>query len=66
MSKVIQGKCSLNIDKKITEQMIIENCLMLKYSGLDYMTIFSFYTLGIGMNYKKFAYYLNLLGEKND
>lgn len=64
MSKALQGSCSLNIDKKITEQMIVENCLMLKYAGLDYMLILSFYALGKGWRYDKLIYYMDMLGEK--
>ena len=62
----MSNKFKLTIDKNITEQNMIESCLMYYHSGYDYMLIFSFYALGTGMNYKKFKYYHNLIEGKNN
>ena len=39
-------KLKINIDKKITEQKLIEHCLNLKHSGYDPTILMAFYFLG--------------------
>lgn len=63
----MKGTLKLTIDKKITEQLIIENCLMYYNSGYEYMPFLSLYALAERWNINKLIYYINLIkGSKND
>jgi hypothetical protein len=57
------GNFKLNIDKKVTEQFLIENCIMWKLAGVEYRPIFFLYALGKGWNFNKLMYYADLLEE---
>ena len=57
---------TIDIDKNITEQSFIENCLNMKYSGYDWRIAFFFYALGRRLHINKFNYYFKLLEDKNE
>jgi hypothetical protein len=58
-----QGKLTIKIDEKVTEQNLIENCLMYKHSGYEYLLTLSLYALAEKWNFNKLSYYLNLIEE---
>lgn len=58
------GKISIDIDKSLTERLLIEYCLMLKHSGYDYSFPFCFYALAKHWHFDKLNYYLKLIEEK--
>ena len=51
----------LEIDKTITEQKLIENCLNMKSSGYNCDIVFLFYALGKRWHVDKLLYYTKLL-----
>ena len=62
-----QGTFKLTIDKKITEQQLVENCISYLVAGYDYKLLFFFYALGKRMHKDDFIYYINLFEEiKNE
>ena len=63
----MKGNFKITIDKKITEQQLVENCISYLVAGYDYKVLFFFYALGKRMNVDDFTYYINLFEEiKND
>jgi hypothetical protein len=60
----MQGNFTLNIDEKITEQQLIENCLAYYHSGYDYKVLLFLYAFGKQWNYDKLIYYVELIGDK--
>lgn len=60
------GSLKLTVAENITEQMLIENCLMYHHSGYSFMPLLCFYALAKGMKYDKLIYYINLIkGDLN-
>lgn len=57
------NKLKINIDKKITEQILMENCLNQISSGYDSTFLLCLYALEKGWDKDKLLYYLNLLKE---
>lgn len=55
------GKFNIKVDKSITEQLLIENCIMYKLSGLEYIPLFVFYALAESWHIDKLIYYKDLL-----
>lgn len=58
-----QGNFKLNIDDKLTEQQLVETCLMCYHSGYDYKLLFFLYAFGKHWNIDKLEYYLNLIED---
>jgi hypothetical protein len=59
----MKAKFTIKIDKEITEQLLIENCLNMVYSGYDsYLELF-FYALANSWHVNKIVYYLRLIEE---
>jgi len=55
----------ISIDKKLTEQSLIEYCLNIKSSGYDCKFIFFLYALGKHWHIDKLSYYIKLLDIEN-
>ena len=51
------------IDKEVTEQMVIENCIMYKFAGYGFEALLFFYALGKSWNVDKVIYYNKLIGS---
>ena len=64
--KMTQGTFKLTIDKKITEQQLVENCISYLVAGYDYKLLFFFYALGKRMHKDDLTYYINLFDEIRD
>lgn len=60
----MKGNLTINIDKEITEQKLIEDCLMKKHSGYDYRLTLVFYALEKRWDVEKLIYYINLIEEE--
>ena len=58
-----QGNFKLTIDKKITEQQLVENCISYLVAGYDYKLLFFFYAFGKRMHKDDFIYYIKLFVE---
>jgi hypothetical protein len=54
----------MKINKKLTEQEIIEHCLMLYHSGYEFMHLLGFYAFDKGWNLNKLLYYVKLIKEE--
>ena len=59
------GKLSIKIEKGITEQRIVEHCLMLYNSGYEFIHVLGFYAFGKGWKIDKLFYYVNLIKKEN-
>lgn len=57
----MKSNFKLNIDNKLTEQRLIESCIMMKVSKIEYRPVLFFYALGKMWNVNKLIYYNNLL-----
>ena len=55
------GTFKIEIDEKLTEQELMENCLNLKHSGYNSHLVVLFYALGKRWHIDKLTYYMNLL-----
>lgn len=55
-----QGTFTIQIDKEVTEQKIVEDFLNHYYSGYDFFIPLSFYALAKSWKIQKLAYYMNL------
>jgi len=55
----------ITIDSNLIEQLLIESCLNMKHSGIDWKLPFLFYALGKQWHIDKFNYYYNLLEENS-
>lgn len=58
-----EKKISLKVDKKITEQVIVEDVLNKAASGYDNRLALLIYSMVKKWHYKKLLYYLNLFEE---
>ena len=60
-----QGTLTIKIDKKVTEQFLIENCLNMKCSGYNNEAVLLLYALDKRWNINKLTYYLKLMKDAN-
>lgn len=56
-----QKTLTISIDKEITEQFLVENCLNLASSGYDNSLTFAFYALANSWHIDKLIYYRDLI-----
>jgi len=56
-----QGTLKLTVDKRITDDKMIENCLMYYHSGYDYKVMLSLYAMAKQWKINKLAYYISLI-----
>jgi hypothetical protein len=60
-----QCTIKLLVDKRITENKLIENCLMYYHSGYDYKLLMAVYAMAKSWKIDKFTYYINLIENVN-
>ena len=58
-----QGTFKLTINKKVTEQQLVESCISYLVAGYDYKLLFFIYALGKRMHKDDFIYYMKLFVE---
>ena len=61
-----QGQLKIQIDKKITDEMMMEYCLNLYFSGYDPFLLMGFYSLGKGWHFNKIVQLTNLMEDKKE
>ena len=59
---MVQGKFTIQIDKKITDESFMEYCLNIKASGYDPMVLIGFYALGKQWHFSKLLFLQKELG----
>ena len=59
-------KFTIKIDKRITEQKLMEYCLNLTYSGYDPIFLMFLYALSKRWRIDKFSYYMDLINRGKD
>jgi hypothetical protein len=57
----MKGEFKLSVDKKVTEQLVIENCIMWKYAGFDYRILLFVYALAEAWKFDKLIYYTTMI-----
>jgi hypothetical protein len=60
----MRGNFKITIDKKVTEQGIVETCLNYVSAGLDYKILLFFYAFAQHWHYDKLIYYVNLIEKE--